>query len=162
MDVISLPIVEFGDPLIAVWEQMRDMNRSGVVARNGEEFWLLEAPDIVIALSERSASIVADLLARVPRVPIHIIDISTVATRSPGRFIAMSDLDIELRRSGLDYGLIASGQGWNFIYTRRQRIRETLMSSPRACYCTVGREPVPGGKNNDDCPNADGGKVRCV
>lgn len=147
-----------GTSLRDALDRMRIANRSGVVYRQKDKYWLLEAPDIVINL-RRNAEDSIDTVKE--RREVHPANVAAIAAASPGPLMHIEDLYRDIESSGTPYGILAQNDYQVFIITAAEELHTMLASGPAGCYCTL-RHGVTGCSTGDSCPTGDGGTVVCA
>lgn len=136
---------------------MRAMGRSGAVYQKGQKYWLIKAPDVVIHMAADPEAELTSL----PHEAVREVDVAWIAKKTPGPIMDVETLATDLRRSGVEYGVLASSEKLAFVTTVTRSLHEMLLSGPADCYCSKTGKPVTGRNHGDPCPDRDGGTVWC-
>ena len=157
MDMLSLPVVKVGASLRGVMKRMRATGRSGAVYMEGGQYRLVKAPDVVIHMAGNPKATLRSL----PHKPIRTVYVAKVARKTPGPTMHVRTLTVELAKSRVKLGVLASDAKTVLVTTLSKKMHEMLISRPSDCYCSKTGERVVGRKDGDPCPEKDGGIVRC-
>jgi hypothetical protein len=161
---VTLPLVDFDTTLRDAFETMRRAHRSGVIALRADAYYLFLAPDIVVAIATGTARTLADLHAPEVHIgPKRVTELPTNLVVRGIRGIAAEAVDW-LRHQMRDYGVLSASPDAVEVMASFEALRTELESSPRDCYCVIGREPVPNGTTGGNChrPVHGAGTVHCV
>src|SRR5579864_3375356 len=157
METLSLPMIKVEDSLRDVIKLMRATSRSGAVFREGNKYWLVKAPDVVIHIRMDPEATISSL----PHAPIREIDVARVARKTPGPTLHLRSLADELTQSETGLGVLVESEKQVVVATVSEALHTLLFSGPRDCYCSKTGDPVPGGTDGAPCPERDGGTVCC-
>lgn len=152
---VRVPLVSSSSSLGQALAVMKSRRRSGIVASDGGQYWLFDAPTVVIAVSEHGPDM--PLLDLLDRQPVH------PAEPARPELTTKRALRHWLDRFGVRYAIFGTSQLSVTIATYSETLRMALEPSPQDCYCKVDKKPVPNGRTGGNCGTpGHTGSVRCV
>lgn len=165
MEIDLFPVVTPGETLDAAFGIMTLANRSALVvdtgANSGFRYAFVEAVDLVIAMAEKSATVLGPLTTRTPLKLVRPVDVGLTAFMF-GFEPADAALESYFRASNDRFVLLAV-TGTRAVVASRHEDDMPEQASPKDCFCTIDRKPVSPGMNYGNCPHdwRHSGAVRC-
>ena len=161
MEIDVFPVVPDDYLLPWAFDLMTSWNRSALVVKDAQRYALVEAVDVVIAMSERTAGVLTPLMVRHPLVFVTLPPTALTGFdfSQPGSQAAVERAMDDAKAS---YALLAVSASRAVVASRHEDLMPT-QAAPKDCYCRTDRKTVSPGTNGGNCPHDHRhiGTVRC-
>jgi hypothetical protein len=141
---------------------LKQENRSAIVVREGKSYSLAEAPDMVVAAAEKTAT---ELKQLTTLVPLTVLPFSAISEEllDFGNPSTISSLENYLDALQQRFVILTVTPTRALVASRNEYDMTPLQAGPRDCYCKIDRKPVTPGVRYGNCPHDSNhvGTVRC-